>query len=127
VFVPGRRGGCGDCDVAGQHIAATKQFARPSQRLNDFGSRIGAQLAAHVARQMRYGWQEPARKPAPVGVSDGDPANVQLSRERDEERSPHRFDVDHILKRHRTEQLGGEADAVKRRVAQLVRQHRALG
>jgi len=42
-----------------------------------------------------------------------------LSRERDEERSPYRFDVDHILKRHRTEQLVGEADAVKRRVAQL--------
>jgi hypothetical protein len=52
---------------------------------------------------------------------------VQLSRERDEERSPHRFDVDHILERHRTEQLGSEADAVKRRVAQWGRQHRALG
>ena len=35
--------------------------------------------------------------------------------------------VDHILKRHRTEQLVGEADAVKRRVAQLGQQHRALG
>jgi hypothetical protein len=49
-----------------------------------------------------------------------------LSRERDEERSPYRFDVDHILKRHRTEQLVGEADAVKRRVAQLGQQS-ALG
>ena len=49
------------------------------------------------------------------------------SRERAEERSPYRFDVDHILKRHRTEKFGGEADAVKRRVAQLGQQHRALG
>jgi hypothetical protein len=76
---------------------------------------------------MRIGWQEPARKPASVDVTDRDPANVLLSRERDEERPPHGFDVDHILERHWTEQLGGEADAIKRRVAQLLRQHRAAG
>ncbi|MGA7718495.1 MAG: hypothetical protein WCB33_21580, partial [Bradyrhizobium sp.] len=76
---------------------------------------------------MRLGWQEPAREPASVDVTDRDPANVLLSRERDEERSPHGFDVDNILERHRTEQLGGEVDAIKRRVAQLLRQHRAVG
>jgi hypothetical protein len=108
-------------------IHAAEQFARPSQRFHDFGSWIGAQFAAHVEWRVRIGWQEPARKPASVDVTDRDPANGLLSRERDEERPPHGFDVDHILERHRTEQLGGEADASKRRVAQLLRQHRAVG
>lgn len=103
-----------------------------SSRAHRSASTTSARGSEHSSPRMLRGGcgsdgKSRPRKPASVDVTDRDLANVLLGRERDEERSPHGFDVDHILERHRTEQLGGEADALKRRVAQLLRQHRAAG
>ena len=76
---------------------------------------------------MRLGWQEPAREPASVDVTDRDPANVLLSRERDEG-GRHGFDVDNILERHRTEQRGRSGcDQAPRRAIAAAASRRGAG
>lgn len=58
------------------------------------------------------------------GIDDEIIRAYTWSCERDEERSPHRFDVDHLPEPHRTEQAGGEigcGQAPRRAIAAAIR------